>query len=215
MEVDLMKTSESIVEISKALATAWGAIENPKHNKTVRVQTKKGGQYTFEYTDLGGVLDAIKPHFKENGLAVTQSAGTEINNNQLFVVVKTRINHSSGEWMESSPLTIMANNSIQDMGGQITYLKRYSLSAMLGISTEEDDDANGTLGNQVTYENKKPNQTQQKEIGKPVILAKFKQGGGTEEQFDDWYTKQVASGFNHNQMDQYLTKALMKKNERQ
>lgn len=208
-----MKTSESITEISKALSKAWGTIENPKHNKTVRVQTKKGGQYTFEYTDLGGILDAIKPCFKENNLAVTQSAGTEINNNQLFVVVKTRINHSSGEWMESSPLTVIANNSIQDMGGQITYLKRYSLSAMLGISTEEDDDANGTLGNQVTYEKNKSAQTQQTEIGKPVLIAKFKQGGGTEEQFNDWYAKQVSGGFNHNQMDQYLTKALMERNK--
>ncbi len=208
-----MKTSDSISEISKALSNAWGAIENPKHNKTVRVQTKKGGQYTFEYTDLGGVLDAIKPHFKENGLAVTQSAGTELTNNQLFVVVKTRINHSSGEWMESNPLTVMANNSIQEMGGQITYLKRYSLSAMLGISTEEDDDANGSFGNQVTYQQNKSQQTQ--EIGKAVLLAKFKQGGGTGEQFDDWYAKQVASGYNHNQMDQYLTKALMKKSGKQ
>ena len=215
-----MKTSESIKEISKALSNAWGDIGNPKHNKTVRVQTKKGGQYTFEYTDLAGVLDAIKPHFKKNGLVVTQSAGTEIANNQLFVVVKTRINHSSGEWMESSPLTVLANNSIQEMGGQITYLKRYSLSAMLGISTEEDDDANGSLGNQVTYQRNNSgqsqnNQPQQKEIGKPILIAKFKQGGGSEEQFNEWYAKQVASGFNHNQMDQYLTKALMKKSGNQ
>lgn len=208
-----MKTSDSIVEISKAFSAAWGSLENPKHNKTVRVQTKKGGQYTFEYTDLGGIIDGVKSHFKENGISVMQSASTDLMEGMLFVSVSTRLVHSSGEWMESKPLIMQANNSIQDMGGQITYLKRYSLSAMLGISTEEDDDANGTLGNQVTYEKNKSGQTQKNEIGKPVILAKFKQGGGTEEQFHEWYAKQVAAGYNHNQMDQYLTKALMERNK--
>lgn len=206
-----MKTSESIVEISKALAAAWGKIENPKHNKTVTVRTKKGGTYSFEYTDLGGILDAIRPSFKEQGLTVVQSAGTEINNGQLILSVSTRINHSSGEWMESKPLIVQANHSIQDMGGQITYLKRYSLAAMIGISTEEDDDANGSLGDQVTYQRNNSNQTQEKEIGRPILLAKFKQGGGTEEQFNEWYSKQTKEGFNNNQMDRYLTKKLQER----
>src|SRR5690625_3443806 len=56
--------------------------------------------------------------------------------------------HSSGEWMQSDPLKMPANPSIQDMGGQITYMKRYSLSALLGIATEKDDDANGASGNE-------------------------------------------------------------------
>lgn len=208
-----MKSSESITEISKALVASWGTLENPKHNKKVEVLTKKGGKYTFEYTDLGGIIDGVKPHFKENGISIMQFAGTEQLENRLWVNVTTRLIHSSGEWMQSSPLTMMASHSIQDMGGQITYLKRYSLSAMLGISTEEDDDASGTMGNQVTYQNKQ--QAPPKEIGKPVIQAKFKQGGGTDEQFHEWYGKQTASGFNHNQMDQYLSKVLMKKNDAQ
>lgn len=210
-----MKTSESIVEISKALSTAWGALENPKHNKKVNVKMKSGGQYSFEYTDLGGIIDSVKPHFKENGISIMQSAGTELVEGRLYVNVGTKLIHTSGEWMQSKPLIMPANNSIQDMGGQITYLKRYSLSAMLGISTEEDDDANGTLGNQVTYQNKQSQNEQPKEIGKPILLAKFKQGGGDEEQFNDWYAKQLAAGYNHNQMDQYLLKALQKKQAQQ
>src|SRR5690625_1272924 len=140
-----MKTSESITEISKALSLAWGTMENPKHNKKVKVRMKNGGQYEFEYTDLGGIIDSVKPHFKENGISIMQSAGTENVEGRLFVNVSTKLIHSSGEWMQSKPLIMPASNSIQDMGGQITYLKRYSLSAMLGISTEEDDDANGSV----------------------------------------------------------------------
>jgi len=87
------------------------------------------------------------------------------------------------------------------------------LSAMLGITTEEEDDANGSVGNKVTYQNKQ--KKEEKEIGKPILLAKFKQGGGTEEQFNEWYAKQISSGYTHNQMDQYLLKALQQKQAQQ
>src|SRR5699024_3490835 len=208
-----MKTSESIAEISKHLSQAWKEFNNPKHNRKVTVKTRKGGTYQFEYTDLGGILDEVKPHLSKNGITILQDSYTEMSERRNMICVDTTLIHTSGEWMKTEPLKIPASQNIQDMGGQITYLKRYSLSAMLGISTEEDDDANGTLGNQVTYEKNKSDQTQQTEIGKPVLIAKFKQGGGTEEQFNEWYRKQVTSGFNHNQMDQYLTKALMERNK--
>ncbi len=39
--------SESNKSISKALVTAWGAIEAPKHNTSVTVKTKTGAPMTF------------------------------------------------------------------------------------------------------------------------------------------------------------------------
>lgn len=210
-----MKTSETISEISKQLSQAWKEFDNPKHNRKVTVKTKKGGTYQFEYTDLGGILDEVKPHLSKNGITILQDSYTQITEQgQHLICVDTSLIHSSGEWMKTEPLKIPASQNIQDMGGQITYLKRYSLSAMLGISTEEDDDSNGTVGNQVQYKNtqdKQQNKQETKQVGKPTLLAKFKQGGASEEQFNEWYAKQNAAGFNHNQMDQYLTKALMDK----
>ena len=205
-----MKTSESIAEISKHLSQAWKEFNNPKHNRKVTVKTRKGGTYQFEYTDLGGILDEVKPHLSKNGITILQDSYTEMTEQGNMICVDTSLIHSSGEWMKTEPLKIPASQNIQDMGGQITYLKRYSLSAMLGISTEEDDDANGTVGNQVEYQNKNTQQTT-KQVGRPTLLAKFKQGGGTVDQFDKWYANQSAQGFDNNQMDAYLTKALVKK----
>ena len=52
--------------------------------------------------------------------------------------------HSSGEWLELEPITLkMDKISAQGAGGAITYARRYSLSAALGIASEDDDDANG------------------------------------------------------------------------
>src|SRR5699024_2175709 len=146
-----MKKSESIVELSKALTKSWKDINNPKHNQKVTVRTKKGGQYDFQYTDLTGIIDEIKPHFSKNGITILQNTFTNFTEGHLLVSVTTKLLHESGEWIESSPLSFpVGDNDIQSMGGLVTYMKRYSLSAMLGISTEADDDGNVASGNTAT-----------------------------------------------------------------
>lgn len=146
--------SESNAAISKALVAAWGAIETPKHNTNVTVKTKTGGSYEFSYTDLDGIFEAIKEVYRENKIAVVQDAKTVFTEQGLMISVETMLLHESGEWVKSDRLCAIASSAMQDLGGQITYMKRYSLSAMLGIATEKDDDANGVTGNQVEYKNK-------------------------------------------------------------
>lgn len=142
--------SEKNTEISAALAKSWSQIETPKHNATVKVTTKNGGSYSFDYTDLNGIFEAVREVYKEHGIAIVQNSYTEVTPNGLLACVETMFLHSSGEWVKSFPIKFAAAQSMQDFGGQITYMKRYSLSAMLGIATEKDDDANGASGN--TYE---------------------------------------------------------------
>ena len=143
--------SESNQAISKALVAAWGCIETPKHNTNVKVTTRSGSTYEFSYTDLEGIFDALKAVYKENKIAVLQSPKTFHQDGNLMISVETMLLHESGEWVKSEPLSVPASNNMQDLGGQITYMKRYSLSAISGISTEKDDDANGVSGNQVEY----------------------------------------------------------------
>ena len=146
--------SETNADISAALAKSWAELETPKHNSTVKVQTKSGGSYTFDYTDLNGIFETARKVFKENGIAIMQNSYTEVSPNGLLACVETTFLHSSGEWVKSFPLKFPAAGGMQDFGGQITYMKRYSLSAMLGIATEKDDDANGASGNTYDYSNR-------------------------------------------------------------
>ncbi|MGN7478997.1 ERF family protein [Solibacillus silvestris] len=147
--------SGSNSEVSAAIAKAWSQIETPKHNATVKVNTKSGGSYSFDYTDLNGIFEAVREVYKEHGIAIVQNSYTEIGQNGLLACVETMFLHSSGEWVKSYALKFPAAGGMQDFGGQITYMKRYSLSAMLGIATEKDDDANGASGN--TYDYSKSN----------------------------------------------------------
>lgn len=158
--------SEKNTEISAAIAKSWSQIETPKHNSTVKVTTKNGGSYSFDYTDLNGIFEAVREVYKEHGIAIVQNSYTEVTPNGLLACVETMFLHSSGEWVKSYPIKFVAAQSMQDFGGQITYMKRYSLSAMLGIATEKDDDANGASGN--TYEHaKRSNGGQRSQVATP------------------------------------------------
>jgi hypothetical protein len=152
--------SESNTKIAAAFAKAWAEMENPKHNSKVKVQTKNGGSYTFEYTDLGGIFDEAKQVFRDNGISILQNASTKELNGNLMISVETMLLHSSGEWIKSEPLQMPSSTNMQDMGGQITYMKRYSLSAMLGLATEKDDDANGASGNDYQMKKKTASENQ-------------------------------------------------------
>ena len=64
-------------------------------------------------------------------------------NNENKVGIKTVIMHKSGEFIETEPIfALPAKQDAQATGSTITYLKRYSLAAVFGITSDEDDDGN-------------------------------------------------------------------------
>lgn len=196
--------SETNKEIAPALAKAWAELENPKHNKTVQVKTKKGERYTFDYTDLGGIFDEVKGVFKDNGISILQNAYTDLIEGNLMISVETMLLHSSGEWVKSSPLKMPSSTNMQDMGGQVTYMKRYSLSALLGIATESDDDGNGALGNSYQLQDKKASEKQlnfvnnlleknvSEKFSKDNLYAALKQKMKTDIEMENWTSQQAS-----------------------
>lgn len=205
--------SETNKEIAAALAKSWAEIENPKHNKTVQVKTKSGGQYTFDYADLGTIFDEAKRVFKENGISVLQNAYTEIVEGNLMIAVETMLLHSSGEWVKSQPLKMPSSMNMQDMGGQITYMKRYSLSAMLGIASESDDDANGASGNTFKLSDKKASSKQLDYVDKLIrkhvtdklswqdVYNLLKERMNTTTDIEDWTAQQASQAIKILQSD--------------
>ena len=97
--------------------------------------------YNYTYSNLNTIFDTIKPLLKKHGLSFTQPLdGSKL---------KTIIFHvDSGETLESSvdipqDVTLKGMNTFQIMGSAITYYRRYSLSAALGLITDKDIDAKG------------------------------------------------------------------------
>lgn len=136
-------TSPTICKIAAALARAQGKYKPLIKNCEGKVsyQAKDGrpaGSYTFRYADLGAVIDATSAALSSEELAQTAIIGNGL--------LRVMVIHSSGEWM-ASDAPISAGGSPQAFGSQITYYRRYMLSPLLGVASEDDDDANGAEGN--------------------------------------------------------------------
>lgn len=127
-----MKTSESILKIAAAIVAFQSEVKNPA-NSTVNTF------FNSKYAPLGEILTAVRPILAKHGLAVLQSPSAQ----DATVSVTTTLFHSSGEWVESDPLTLKLDKpTAQGAGSAVTYARRYSLAAMLAISGEDDDDGN-------------------------------------------------------------------------
>lgn len=124
-----MNQSESLDALSKALAAAQGEMKNAVLNRV-------NPHFKNRYADLAAIRDAVIPALSKHGVAVTQF--TDFRDGTSVLV--TRLMHESGQWIEGAyPLTQQTNP--QAMGSQLTYARRYNLSAIAGISADEDDDA--------------------------------------------------------------------------
>jgi len=125
--------SELINELAAALSKAQGEFRAAKMD-AINPFLKN------HYADLGSIIKAAKPALAKYGLAVTQPASTD----GMSVTVTTMLMHESGQWM-ASDMTLplgeeKGRNMAQAAGTIITYLRRYSLSAMVGIYADEDTD---------------------------------------------------------------------------
>ncbi len=139
-----MNQSEAINELVTALAKAQGKMKPAVFNKV-------NPHFKNRYADFTAIMDACRLPLSDNGLSVMQYCETL--GEKLMLV--TMLAHTSGQWIKSQfPLTTTQNTS-QAIGSAMTYGKRYCLSSMLGIVSDEDDDgeaASNVEGKKLTAE---------------------------------------------------------------
>jgi hypothetical protein len=126
-----MKMSEKIGELSKALAKVQGTISHPSKKHKVKFQ-----QTSYSYASLADVINVSKKSLSENGLSIVQMP----ENTPDGISISTILMHQSGEWIQSELFFPLKDRKPQSIGSAITYARRYSLSAFLNISSEDDDD---------------------------------------------------------------------------
>ena len=145
-------------EITKALT---------KFIQTVgTIEEKDTAQYG-KFADLSTVLSTVNPALAVNGLAVVHTTKVEDNKNILI----TNLLHISGETI-TSEMVLPVNtggrgNPMHQEGGAITYCRRYSLLAILGLNAgipDNDGDFANPTADKVTPINKN------KAVGMPTIL---------------------------------------------
>lgn len=106
------------------------------------MHTKSGAEYKFRYATLDTILSRTRKAMADSGLSLTQLIET----NAGRVVLKTVLMHSSGQW-PMSELPIPAAGGPQEFGSMLSYMRRYAISAILNLASQDDDDANMAEGN--------------------------------------------------------------------
>jgi len=154
--------------IFNALANFQKEYVQIKFDATVKVQTKTGGCYSFQYATLSNIIETLRPCLCKHGLSLFQV--TEIVNDRTYLV--TFLNHVSGEQLRSvievythiNKVTadgkiISVQLSNQDFGAELSYKKRYQISLITGTVADENTDANESSVNNTKgfkKENTKP-----------------------------------------------------------
>eukprot|EP00919_Chromeraceae_sp_WS-2016_P017164 GHVR01040976.1.p1 GENE.GHVR01040976.1~~GHVR01040976.1.p1 ORF type:complete len:275 (+),score=37.79 GHVR01040976.1:873-1697(+) len=149
--------------IYAALSALQGELKPMEKTGTVSFKTRSGDTLEFKYTPLGEIMTVLYPILAKHGLSVRH----EIQKEGVEAIVTHETYEESTEaaskieevgigegkkidttfvkitknQIRSGVIKIGQGGEMKDVGAAITYAKRYSLTAVLGISSEEDKDA--------------------------------------------------------------------------
>lgn len=93
--------------------------------------------FKSKYADLEEVVNSSRPALTKNGLAVLQQI---VLNDDGASILHTILAHSSGQFIESRMRIVPPKNDIQSFGSYLTFLRRYSYAALIGVVVGENDD---------------------------------------------------------------------------
>jgi hypothetical protein len=140
------ETTKGTPKLNAALAKAQAIMEaasksalNPAFKDASQPSKAKG----TKYADLTAVWEAIRGPLTANELSVTQEP---VDCAEGWVAIRTCLLHASGEERTSLLKMPVATKTPQGYGSAITYTRRYSLAAMVGVVSDEDDDGNEASG---------------------------------------------------------------------
>jgi hypothetical protein len=125
-----------------ALAKAQGEFQPIEKNRAVTIDIKdkdtgrKIGSYDFRYADLQEIRSKTTPALSANGLCLFQLVTEEGNG----TVIRTVLGHSTGSEISSVMRIVRDDKNIKNFGAAITYLRRYIVSALLGVAADDDLD---------------------------------------------------------------------------
>jgi hypothetical protein len=138
------KEARSVKNLITALAKARSAMAAPK-------KSASNPAFRSKFADLASILEAIEPALAANDLIVTQTLRPTPVGQELV----TTLWHTSGESLESVATLHPEKQTLQGLGSAITYLRRYSLQALLCLAAE-DDDGNSASGVKPTTQRPAP-----------------------------------------------------------
>lgn len=140
-----MKMSEEITEFAAAFAKAQGMIENARRDR-------ENTYFKNKFADLASIREAIREPLASNDLALIQFPRTRDNG----VEIETMILHKSGQYMSETTFWPAGKSDVHGLASALTYGRRQSAMAILGVAPDDDDDGNAAVEKPALVRNGEP-----------------------------------------------------------
>jgi hypothetical protein len=131
-------------EARKAFVVAMAAFKAEPveifKRKQVGYKTKEGDFVGYKHAELSDVTDAITPAMARHGLSFDWDIHQGSGSITVDCVVTHVLGHSKKVTMSGAPDSSGKKNQIQQTASTITYLQRYTLLSVTGMSTKDEDD---------------------------------------------------------------------------
>lgn len=170
-----MQRSEAIDALAKALCAAQAEMPvAPKQSNNPHFGSKFAG--------LPEVREVAKTLHK-HGLSFVQPTSSP---DPQSVMVETVLLHTSGQWLSSSLTLRPVKQDPQGFGSAITYARRYSLCALVGIVADEDDDGNAASTHEKPAQGRKPNVMSDAEKKAALLIENLAGGFASKAEKEKW-----------------------------
>ncbi len=130
---------------TSALARMQSELPSIVENGAIAVN----GQVRSKYARFEDINDVVRPILQKHGFAIT----FRVNQIEAQIEVKAVLSHEDGHAEETSMRLPADNsgskNSVQAVGSSVSYGKRYTMCALLNITSKGEDDNGGAAGDKL------------------------------------------------------------------
>ncbi len=134
-----MQRSEQIGDLIAALAKAQSEFGSA-------IKESENPAFRSKYADLAANIGAVRPALSKNGIALMQFDETDLERQTASVTTALHYGEQFISITAEAPATGRNGFDVQSIGSCWTYLRRYTLQAICGLASE-DDDGNSLQGN--------------------------------------------------------------------
>ena len=127
-----MQKSEQIGELVTALAKAQAEF-------TFAAKDSTNPAFNSKYADLAANIQAVRPALSKHGIALIQLDESDVERQTASVTTSL---HFAEQWISvtaEAPAVGLKGFNVQSIGACWTYLRRYTLQALCGLASDDDD----------------------------------------------------------------------------
>lgn len=130
---------QAAIEFAQAMAAFQKECPPIKKSSDAKIATKGGGSYSYTYAELDEIARTVNPILAKNGLSYSWDCKVEKDTLTCVCTVRHINGHSTSSTFALPVDNPSAMSAQQKVGAAMTFAQRRSLSAVLGLTTTDDD----------------------------------------------------------------------------